>query len=134
MAGPGSAGQRIFRGHGNAARSERGIRVGGRTITGHADIDAGWADAPFDPEALTVNIGDLLAYWSGDRWLSGRHRVLPPQPSAPDEDLLTLVYFYHLDHDAVVTPLAPPIGKGTSREPVLSGVHLEAKLDAISVG
>lgn len=94
----------------------------------------GWADAPFDPAALTVNIGDLLAYWSGDRWLSGRHRVLPPQPSAPDEDLLTLVYFYHLDHDAVVTPLAPPIGKSTSREPVLSGVHLEAKLDAISVG
>ena len=26
---PGSGGQRIFRGHANAARSERGIRVGG---------------------------------------------------------------------------------------------------------
>ena len=94
----------------------------------------GWADAPFDPTALTVNIGDLLAYWSGDRWLSGRHRVLPPQSSAPDEDLLSLVFFYDLDHDAVVTPLPPPIGNGRSHEPVISGVHLKAKLDAISVG
>ena len=30
--------------------------------------EAGWEDAPYDPEALTVNIGDLLEYWSGRRW------------------------------------------------------------------
>ena len=34
----------------------------------------GWADAPYDPEALTVNIGDLLEYWSGRRWASGALR------------------------------------------------------------
>ena len=28
----------------------------------------GWQDAPYDPAALTVNIGDLLEYWSGRRW------------------------------------------------------------------
>ena len=38
-----------------------------------------WQDAPYDPDALTVNIGDLLAHWTGLRWSSGRHRVLPPQ-------------------------------------------------------
>ena len=53
----------------------------------------GWSDAPYDPEALTVNIGDLLEYWSGRRWPSGRHRVLPPQPHAPEEDLVSLIYF-----------------------------------------
>jgi len=95
--------------------------------------EGGWEDAPFDPDALTVNIGDLLAYWSGDRWLSGRHRVLPPQQSAPDEDLVSLVYFYELNPDAVIQPLAPPIGRGTTAEPVVAGVYLKGKLDAISV-
>ena len=44
------------------------------------DIEGGgWVDAPYDPDAFTVNIGDLLAHWTGLRWRSGRHRVLPPQ-------------------------------------------------------
>ena len=60
-----------------------------------------WEDAPFDPDAFTINTGDLLARWSGDRWKSNRHRVLPPQAEAPDEDLVSLVFFYeaNLGHD-----------------------------------
>jgi len=27
--------------------------------------EAGWKDAPFDPEALTVDIGDLHNHWTG---------------------------------------------------------------------
>lgn len=30
----------------------------------HTDAD-GWQDAPYDPAALTVNIGDLMARWTG---------------------------------------------------------------------
>lgn len=54
----------------------------------------GWEDAPYEPGAFTINTGDLLARWSGRRWKSNRHRVLPPQADAPDEDLVSLVYFY----------------------------------------
>lgn len=96
--------------------------------------EGGWADAPYDPAALTVNIGDLLAYWSGNRWPSGRHRVLPPQPEAPEEDLVSLIYFYELDHDAVVTPLEPPIGAVRGLPPVVSSEFLRIRLDAITVG
>jgi isopenicillin N synthase-like dioxygenase len=81
--------------------------AGGLQVFSEAD---GWADAPYDPAALTINIGDLLEYWSGRRWPSGRHRVLPPQPHAPEEDLISLIYFYEANHDALVTPLDPPIG------------------------
>ncbi|MGV9713606.1 isopenicillin N synthase family dioxygenase [Gordonia sp. NPDC003424] len=96
--------------------------------------DGGWADAPYDPTALTVNIGDLLEYWSGGRWPAGRHRVLPPQPDAPEEDLVSLIFFYELNHDAVVTPLDPPIGREAGRPPVVSGTFIKERLDAITVG
>jgi isopenicillin N synthase-like dioxygenase len=94
----------------------------------------GWADAPYDPAAFTVNIGDLLAHWTGLRWRSGRHRVLPPQPDAPHEELVSLVFFFELDHDALVTPLTPPLGRRADLEPVVSAPFLRERLDAISVG
>ncbi|WP_167100038.1 isopenicillin N synthase family oxygenase [Mycobacterium sp. DL592] len=94
----------------------------------------GWEDAPYDPAALTVNIGDLLEYWSGYRWPSGRHRVLPPQPHAPEEDLVSLIYFYEANHDALVTPLGPPIGKVAGLAPVTSSAFIKERLDAITVG
>ena len=68
-------------------------------------------DAPFDPAAFTINIGDLMARWTGDRWRSTRHRVLPPDASAPDEDLVSLIFFYEANHDAVISSLPAPIGR-----------------------
>lgn len=96
--------------------------------------DAGWEDAPYDPDALTVNIGDLLEYWSGRRWPSGRHRVLPPQPEAPEEDLVSLIYFYEANHDALVRPLEPPVGRVGGLEPVTTAAFIKERLDAITVG
>ncbi|WP_028463273.1 isopenicillin N synthase family oxygenase [Nocardia sp. 348MFTsu5.1] len=93
----------------------------------------GWADAPYDPTALTINIGDLLEYWTGGRWPAGRHRVLPPQVDAPDEDLVSLIFFYEANHDAVVTPLEKPIGTESGRSPVISGDFILERLDAITV-
>lgn len=94
----------------------------------------GWADAPYDPAALTVNIGDLLEYWSGRRWPSGRHRVLPPQPESPEEDLVSLIYFYEANHDALIRPLAPPVGRVADLEPVTCSDFIKERLDAITVG
>jgi isopenicillin N synthase-like dioxygenase len=94
----------------------------------------GWEDAPFVADAFTINTGDLLARWSGDRWKSNRHRVLPPQAEAPDEDLVSLVYFYEADHDAVVEALQPPVGRANDYPPVVSAAFLRERLDAITVG
>ena len=94
----------------------------------------GWENAPHQPGAFTINTGDLLARWSGGRWKSNRHRVLPPQAEAPDEDLVSLVYFYEADHDAVVESLQPPIGKPNDYAPVVSAQFLKERLDAITIG
>ena len=54
---------------------------------------------------MTINTGDLLARWSGDRWKSNRHRVLSPQADAADEDVVSLVFFYKADWDTMVHAL-----------------------------
>ncbi len=107
--------------------------AGGLQVDLGDDGDEQWVDAPFDPDAFTVNIGDLLAHWTGLRWRSGRHRVLPPQAGAPQEELVSLVYFYELDHDALVIPLTPPIGRRADLGPVVSAPFIKQRLDAISV-
>jgi isopenicillin N synthase-like dioxygenase len=104
---------------------------GGLQVWTEAD---GWEDAPFVPDAFTINTGDLLARWSGDRWKSNRHRVLPPQAEAPDEDLVSLVYFYEADRDTVVEALQPPIGRANTYPPVISSDFLRERLDAITIG
>ncbi|MFI1396348.1 isopenicillin N synthase family dioxygenase [Streptomyces sp. NPDC020681] len=81
--------------------------------------DGGWEDAPYDPAAFTINIGDLMVHWTDGRWRSGRHRVLPPPLDAPAEELMSLVYFYECD-------------PGTSVRGVDSHAYLRAQLDAIT--
>lgn len=95
----------------------------------HTDAD-GWQDAPYDPAALTVNIGDLMARWTGDRWRAGRHRVLPPPPDAPAEELISLVYFYECDAHTRVESLPAPVGR-VRHDPVDSHAYLREKLRAI---
>jgi isopenicillin N synthase-like dioxygenase len=89
--------------------------------------DGEWVDAPVVEGAFTVNAGDLLAHWSGGRWRSAIHRILPPAPDAIDEALLSLVYFCDPDPDTVVVPLR---GDGA---PVTAGDYLRAKIAAITM-
>jgi hypothetical protein len=59
---------------------------------------------------------------------------LPPQKHAPEEDLVSLIYFYEANHDAVVTPLEPPVGKVPGLHPVTCSAFIKERLDAITVG
>ncbi|MFJ8821502.1 isopenicillin N synthase family dioxygenase [Streptomyces sp. NPDC102467] len=104
-----------------------------QVYTDPADGGGGWEDAPYDPAAFTINIGDLMARWTGDRWRSGRHRVLPPPADVPTEELISLVYFHECDPGTTVEPVPAPKGR-VAYEPVDSHVYLRGKLDSITVG
>ena len=91
--------------------------------------DDEWIDAPFVPGSLTINVGDLLSMWTGGRWRSSRHRVLPPDASAPAEALTSLVFFAQPNDDTVISALVP----GDEFEPVLVSEFMEAKINAITV-
>jgi isopenicillin N synthase-like dioxygenase len=93
--------------------------------------DRAWHDVVPEPGALLVNLGDLLAQWTNDRWRSTVHRVVPP-PSREDGPARrrSVAFFHDGNYDAVVECL--PTCTGTDNPPkyasVVAGDHLMAKL------
>lgn len=100
------------------------------------DEHGDWIDAPYVDGALLINTGDLLRRWTNDRWESNRHRVLPPQHSAPDEELISLVFFHEPDHEAWIEALPTCVDDDHPvREPgVPAHEYLAAKMAALAVG
>lgn len=84
-----------------------------------------WLDLPHVPDAFVINVGDLLAHWSGGRWRSNPHRIPAPTGSAAREGRLSLVLFVETDEGAALTPL------GTDDEPLDAVEFLRDKLAAI---
>jgi isopenicillin N synthase-like dioxygenase len=91
--------------------------------------DGSWADAPYVPDAFTVNVADLLSRWTGELWRSTRHRVLPPPEQAPEEELISLIVFFDADVDMVIEPVTG------NRElaPVVAGEWLLARAASAAV-
>ncbi len=94
--------------------------------------DGSWVDAPWVEGSLVVNCGDLLAAWSNSRWRSAPHRVLPPADAAPDESLVSLIYFCEAASDVEIAPL-PGLDEAGAFVPFRAGDHLQEKLDQISM-
>jgi isopenicillin N synthase-like dioxygenase len=92
-----------------------------------------WIDAPVIPDAFTINIGDLMARWTGDRWTSTMHRVLPPSAEAPDEELISLIFFFEANLDQVIESFPPPIGRANDYLPVTAAGYLRSRYEAIAV-
>lgn len=91
------------------------------------DDRGGWHDVIPAEGALLINLGDLLARWTNDRWISTMHRVLAPIDSAGRlYRRRSAAYFHDGNHDAVVATLP---GAGPARyEPITVADHLAQKL------
>jgi isopenicillin N synthase-like dioxygenase len=86
-------------------------------------IKGDWVDVPAPEGAFVINIGDLMARWTADAWVSTLHRVVakPDQPARQ-----SLAFFHQPDWDAEILPLD---GSDTY-PPVRSGPYLMAKFRA----
>jgi isopenicillin N synthase-like dioxygenase len=89
--------------------------------------DGTWAEVEPVPGAFVINIGDLMARWTNDRWRSTLHRVVdPPGPSAATARRQSMAYFQNANWTAEVAclPTCLEPGEKPRYEPVLAGPHL----------
>lgn len=108
-------------------------RVAGLQVLGD---DRAWHDVLPDPGALLVNLGDLTARWTNERWLSTLHRVKPPVVDGRIERRRSAAFFHDGDLDALIetipTCLRP--GETPAYPPITVGEHLAAKLAGSRAG
>lgn len=89
-----------------------------------------WAAVESIPGAFVINIGDLMARWTNDRWRSTLHRVVDPAANVKGEvpRRHSMPFFHNANWDAVVEALP---GTGEPKyETVLAGPHLRSKFTA----
>jgi isopenicillin N synthase-like dioxygenase len=72
-----------------------------------------WIDVLPTPESFVINVGDLMARWTNDRWRSTLHRVMnPPRDATGSTRRLSLVFFSGPNDDAVIECLPSCTGAG----------------------
>ncbi|MTD13208.1 isopenicillin N synthase family oxygenase [Nakamurella sp. YIM 132087] len=101
--------------------------VGGLQVV---DKEQNWVDVPSVPGGYVINIGDLMARWTNDRWQSTLHRVVNPVGGAAAAARRQSVpFFFNANWDAVVSCLPSCLEPGESPkyEPVTAGPHLMGK-------
>ena len=85
------------------------------------------------PDAFVVNIGDMMARWTNDRWVSTMHRVVnPPLDQKLGAERLSLGFFHQPNYDAVVKclPSCIEFGQSAKYPPVAAGDHLYAQFSS----
>ena len=88
--------------------------------------DKSWMDVPPVPGAFIINIGDLMARWTNDRWVSTVHRVAnPANPEEARARRQSFAFFHQPNWFAEITSLIP--GETPKYEAVLSGPYLMGK-------
>ena len=95
--------------------------------------DGAWQSVVPVEGAYLVNLGDLLAEWTNDRWRSTLHRVVPP-PAGTDGPARrrSVAFFHDGNYDALVEVLPTCCSEENPPRypPILAGDHLMAKLTA----
>jgi isopenicillin N synthase-like dioxygenase len=93
------------------------------------NADGQWVDVPIVPDCFIINIGDLLAHWTNDTWVSTLHRVInPPRDAGVGSRRQSLVFFHNPNYDAEISCIPTVIHEGTLPKyaPTTSGEYLRS--------
>jgi isopenicillin N synthase-like dioxygenase len=93
--------------------------------------DGRWVEVAAPPGAFVVNIGDLMARWTNDRWTSTLHRVVIPDDGGSVRRQ-SFAFFHQPDWDAEIVPIDACLRPGVAPKypPVRSGPYLMNKFKA----
>jgi len=84
--------------------------------------DGEWIAAPFIPDTLVINLGDLFQRWTNDIYVSNPHRVI----NRSGRERYSIPTFFNLDFDAPVTclPSCQSAANPARYPPIRSGDYL----------
>ena len=103
--------------------------------------DGEWVSVLQPPDTLIINIGDLLAHWSNDRWKATMHRVSNPAPpgtanagETEEEDSRLSVVFFSGPHPSTLVECLPSKkcqGQSVTPKypPITAEQHVRKKLE-----
>jgi isopenicillin N synthase-like dioxygenase len=93
--------------------------------------DGSWTDVQPIPGALIINLGDMMARWTNDRWRSTLHRVAnPPESAAAMSRRQSIAFFCHPNYDTEIRCIESCTGPGKPPlyPPILAGEHMRMKM------
>ena len=95
--------------------------TGGLEVRGR---NGDWVAAQPIPGTYVVNVGDLLARWTNDRFRSTPHRVV----NRSGRERLSCAVFVDPDRDTLITPITN--GEPARHAPVTCGAYVQSRFDA----
>ncbi|PWN45469.1 Clavaminate synthase-like protein [Ceraceosorus guamensis] len=101
------------------------------------DAQGSWHDVSPTRGALLINLGDLTARWTNERWTSTLHRVKPPiLENGTVERRRSAAYFHDGNAEALITTIPSTIAEGQAPlyDPITVGDHIAAKLGGSRAG
>lgn len=92
--------------------------------------DGSWNDVQPADGALLINLGDVTARLTNERWMSTLHRVKPPVIDGTIERRRSAAFFHDGDVDALIETLPQCVDADHPNlyEPITVGDHIRAKL------
>jgi len=95
-------------------------------------VDGDWIFAPYMPDTVLVNTGDLMQRWSNDHFRSTKHRVGVPTGDRATKSRYSIAFFCHPNYDAEITCIESCQSEANPPRytPVLSGDYLVNLLQA----
>ncbi|MCC4908280.1 isopenicillin N synthase family oxygenase [Microbacterium sp. cx-59] len=98
--------------------------------------DGSWNDVSPADDALLINLGDVTARWTNERWMSTLHRVKPPVIGGTIERRRSAAFFHDGDVDAVIETLPSCVDADHPDlyAPITVGDHIRAKLAGSRAG
>jgi isopenicillin N synthase-like dioxygenase len=93
-----------------------------------------WHFVPPVPGRFVINIGDLMAQWTNDRWCSTLHRVVnPPGEAVTPRSRVSVGFFCHPNFETMIQCLPGCLGAdgACKYEPVKAGTYMRRKILAV---
>jgi len=93
--------------------------------------DGSWAGVRPKPDEFVVNLGDMMARWTNERWASTLHRVVNPPLGMAQSRRLSIGMFVHPNYDQRIECVPTCLSAGEkARYPVITaGEHIKRKIE-----